>query len=151
MVRMKKTQTLLLAGIIATGLLATFAVQPVFAEDNVECSVLPQDICDDADQGDLEDSGIWRLLLLTINILTVGVGIAAVGSIVFAGFLYATAQSDAGQTKKAIEMIRNTAVGLVVYALMFAGANFLIPGGIFTTGSSSTQSCGPGTGRDCPE
>lgn len=137
---MKKIQTLLIVAAIIVGL-GIVAVSPVSA---LECSVLPQSICNASEQGELQNSGIWRLLLLAINILTVGIGIAAVGAIVFAGFLYATATDDQSKTKKAIEMIRNTAIGLIVYALMFSAANFLIPGGIFTTSGGGGGSCVPG-------
>lgn len=147
---MKRTQTLLIAGVIALFGGLFILSQPVLAEEELQCSILPQDICNQSDEGELTNSGIWRLLLMAINILTVGIGIVAVAAIVYAGFLYATAQSDAGQTKKAIEMIRNTVIGLIVYALMFAGANFLIPGGIFTgSASSGTGPCGPGAGQEC--
>lgn len=77
------------------------------------------------------DNGIWGLLLVAINILTAGVGIAAVGGIVYGAVLYTTSAGSADQTKKAIEFIRNVIIGLVAYGLMFAVLNFIIPGGLF--------------------
>lgn len=103
----------------------------------LRCSVLPADICGAAENSSLGDSGLWMLLILGFNILTAGVGVVAVGAIIYAGFLYATAQDKADQTKKALDMIRNTAIGLVLFAFMFALVNFLIPGGIFTTATDS--------------
>lgn len=97
----------------------------------VECSVLPDFICRAATQRDLENSAIWLMLIWIINILTIGIGVAAVGAIVFAGFLYTTARDDAGQVKKSLEIIRNTVIGLIVYAFMYAILQYLIPGGIF--------------------
>lgn len=80
---------------------------------------------------DTTQSGIWGLLLLAINILTAGVGIAAVGGFVYAGILYTSSAGNPEQTKKAIEFIRNIVIGLVAYAVMFSFLNFIIPGGLF--------------------
>lgn len=109
------------------GIGATYAA-PAHA---LKCSVLPQSICGSADKGNLEDSGTWKLLIFALNILTAGIGIVAVGAIVYAAFLYTTAQDDSNKTKEAKDMIRNTAVGLIVYGLMYVALQFLIPGGVF--------------------
>lgn len=98
----------------------------------LECSILPQSICDQADESTLENSGTWALLEFVLSIMTVGVGIVAVGAIAFAGFLYASAQDSAEQTKKAKNMIINTVIGIVAYGLMYVALNFLIPGGVFS-------------------
>ncbi|HEU5121383.1 MAG TPA: hypothetical protein VFT59_00930 [Candidatus Saccharimonadales bacterium] len=79
----------------------------------------------------IKDNAIWGVLLIALNILTAGVGIAAVGGIVYASILYTSAGDSTEQTKKAIEMIRNVVIGLVAYGLMYIVLNFLIPGGIF--------------------
>ena len=70
------------------------------------------------------------ILVLVINILTAGVGIAAVGGIIWAAFLYVTAEENAGQVSKAKLLITNVVVGIVAYFLMYALLNFLIPGGL---------------------
>ncbi|HZJ34634.1 MAG TPA: hypothetical protein VFD55_01300 [Candidatus Angelobacter sp.] len=77
-------------------------------------------------------SGIDGLLKLVINILTAGIGIAAVGGIVYGSILYASAADSSEQVKKAISIIFNVVVGLLAYALMYAFLNFIIPGGLFT-------------------
>lgn len=77
-----------------------------------------------------ENAVMW-LLLTAINILAVGVGIAAVGGIVWAAIIYATAGANAGQVVKAKNIILNVVIGVVAYGLMFSLLNFLIPGGIF--------------------
>jgi hypothetical protein len=81
--------------------------------------------------GGVKDNAIWGVLLIALNILTAGVGIAAVGGIVYASILYTSAGDSTEQTKKAIEMIRNIVIGLVAYGLMYLVLNFLIPGGVF--------------------
>lgn len=88
--------------------------------------------CSQDNSGDINKNAIWGVLLIAINVLTAGIGIAAVGGIIYGSILYTTASDDAGQTKKAIETIRNVILGLVAYGLMYIGLNFLIPGGIFS-------------------
>lgn len=97
----------------------------------LKCSILPQGICDKSDAGELKDSGTWALLIFILNILTAGVGLAAVGAIGYAGFLYATASDNESQVKQSKDMIRNAIVGVGAYALMYVFLQFLIPGGVF--------------------
>jgi hypothetical protein len=81
---------------------------------------------------DSQDSPIWGVLVLILNIMTGGVGILAVGGIVYGSILYASAGDKAEQTKKAIGVITNVVIGIAAYGLMYVILNFLIPGGIFT-------------------
>jgi len=126
---MKLKQTAWILGMVTmmAGASLSFAPQA----NALNCTVLPKDICEKADNGNLEDSGTWALLLFVIQLLTAGIGFVSVAMIAYAGFQYATAQSDEGQIKQAKEMIRNVVVGLLVYALMWAAVQWLIPGGIF--------------------
>lgn len=78
---------------------------------------------------DTKQNGIWGIVMLVINILTAGIGIAAVGGIVYGSVLYASSGGSPDQAKKAIEVIRNVVIGILAYALMYAILNFLIPGG----------------------
>ena len=128
---MKLKQTLMFT-LPTIGLLALALPVPAMAADApLRCNILPQSICDQSKEGKLTDSGTWLLLMWIINILSAGVGFVAVAVIAYAGFLYATAQDSADQTKKSKEMIRNVAVGIMVYALMYAATQWLIPGGAF--------------------
>lgn len=79
----------------------------------------------------VEQTGIWGLLLIAINILTGGIGVLAVGGIVYGSILYTTANGSVEQAKKAKVVIFNVAFGLIAYALMFSFLNFVIPGGLF--------------------
>ena len=74
---------------------------------------------------------MWGLLIIALNILTAGVGVLAVGGIVYGAILYTTAEDKADQVKKAQDVIQNVVIGLIAFALMWAGLNFLIPGGVF--------------------
>lgn len=82
--------------------------------------------------GSLEGTGLWQILIIAINILTAGVGIAAVAGIVYGSFLYTTAGGSPEQVKKAIGVITNVVIGVVAYAGMYIFLNFIIPGGLFT-------------------
>ncbi|MNH46494.1 hypothetical protein D3C72_2301490 [compost metagenome] len=64
--------------------------------------------------------------------MTAGVGILAVGGIVYGSILYTSAGGSSEQTKKAMGIITNVVIGLIAYALMYAITNFLIPGGLFS-------------------
>lgn len=128
---MLRKQTLVAALLLSLGFVGAGVVTAPEV-GALQCSILPQSICDNADNGELEQSGTWQLLLFVLRIMTAGVGIVAVGAVAYAGFLYATAQDSAEQTKKAKELILNVAIGIVAYALMYVALNFLIPGGVFT-------------------
>ena len=80
---------------------------------------------------DIENNGVWALLLMAINILTAGVGIAAVGGIIYGSIMYTTAGDNEGQVKQAKEIIRNVVIGIILYVAMYALLQFIIPGGLF--------------------
>ena len=80
---------------------------------------------------DPTQSGVWGILILAINILTAGVGIAAIGGIIYGAVLYVSAGGSQEQVKKAITAFTNVGIGVVAYALMWALLNFLVPGGVF--------------------
>lgn len=128
---MKIKQTLILLALFIgfTGLLVT---TPAFAEDcgDFSTSVLP---CNNgsSSSGKIEDTGLWGLLMMVINIMSIGVGVLAVGGIVYASIMYTSAGGNPEKSKKARLMITNVIVGLILYALMFALLNFLVPGGLF--------------------
>ena len=76
------------------------------------------------------DWKIEDILNMILVVVTTGVGIAAVGSIVFAGILYITARDNAVQVSKAKTMIMNTVIGIIAYILMWAFLEWIIPGGV---------------------
>lgn len=86
--------------------------------------------CDDNGSG-VKNNAIWGLLEMAISILTAGIGLVAVGGLIYAGILYATASGNASQVTKAKETIFNIVLGIVLFALMWSFLQFIIPGGIF--------------------
>lgn len=77
-------------------------------------------------------NSVTSLLLTIINFLAIGVGIAVVGGIAFGGIRYASANGNASQAQQGITFIVNSVIGLVLFILMYAIINFLVPGGLFT-------------------
>ena len=128
--------------LIATGLCIVaamgiyYVILAPFTARALECAALPKSICDAADKkagsSDVSNTAIWKLLLWTLNIMIALVGLAATGAIIYAGILYSSAGGNADMIAKAKKIIMNTVIGIVAFALMYLGLNWLIPGGIFT-------------------
>ena len=87
--------------------------------------------CNEGGGSTLEETGLWGLLILVINILTAGIGVAAVGGIIYGAVLYTTSGGSLDQVKKARQIIRDVIIGLAMYALMYAFLNYIVPGGMF--------------------
>lgn len=80
--------------------------------------------------GDTTNS-ITNIILYVINFLAVGVGIAVVGGIAWGGWVYASANGDAGKAKEGRMIVINAVIGLVLFLVLWAAVNFLVPGGLF--------------------
>lgn len=132
---MKKIKQLskiyIMTGLMIAGV-AAFAL-PAAHASALECSTLPQSLCDAAgyEGSDVKQSGIWQLLLLVVNILTAGVALTAVAGIVYGAVLYVSAASSPEQVKKAKTILINVVIGVVTFALMYSLLQWLIPGGVF--------------------
>jgi hypothetical protein len=127
----QKVATLVAAiGVMVVGAGLSVA-QPAFADcGGAKTSIIN---CSQGSGGaKAEDTGVWGILLLVLNIMTAGVGILAVGGIVYGAILYTTSSQNADQTKQAKDVIRNVVIGIIAYATMYLLLNFLIPGGIFS-------------------
>lgn len=73
---------------------------------------------------------IFAYLSMVIKFLSGAVGLIIVLMIVIGGVQYITSAGDPGRVKEAKTRITNAITGLVLFVLMFALLNFLIPGGI---------------------
>jgi protein-tyrosine phosphatase len=93
------------------------------------------------------NNAIWGILLAVIMILTAGIGIVAIGGLIYGAILYTTAQDNSGQITKSKTTIANVVIGLVLYAFMWSLLQFLVPGGVFSNsgGSSVTFTTGTAT------
>lgn len=77
-----------------------------------------------------EKNGIDVILNIIKDILSVLVGIAAVGGVIYGSILYTTAGGSSENTKKGMTIIKDTIIGVIVYILMYVLLNYIIPGGV---------------------
>jgi len=138
---MKLKQKVMVMVVAAFSIMSIGAVTAPIAAANcgdIPTSIIGGTVCDGMDNNNkdpktsTQTNGVWKLLILVLNIMTAGVGILGVAGIVYGSVLYTTASDKAEQTKKAIGIITNVVIGIIAYGLMYIGLNFLIPGGIFT-------------------
>ena len=76
-------------------------------------------------------AAIINIIKQVIKILTAGIGVAAVGAVIYGAFLYTTSEGSPDKIKKAREVWTNTVIGIIMFAFMVAITNFIIPGGVF--------------------
>ncbi|MFZ2126006.1 MAG: hypothetical protein WAV04_00660 [Candidatus Microsaccharimonas sp.] len=129
--RLKQTVKLFFVGLLlVVGLIGFVAPSTSAAEcGGVTTSIIS---CDQTGEGGgVENTGAWGILLLAINILTAGIGVVALGGIVYASIMYISAGGSPEQVKKAMGIIMNIVIGIIAYAGMYALLNFLVPGGLF--------------------
>lgn len=96
----------------------------IFAASTCDCvdTLMFGKICSDG-----SGNGIFMVLALAIQILTIGIGVLATIGIVFFGIQFLTSSDDPIKVKKAKSRILNIVIGLVAYALIFSVLNFLLP------------------------
>jgi hypothetical protein len=70
-------------------------------------------------------------LIEFVNFLSAIVGIAVIGSIIFAGIQYTAAGDNSSSLSAAKARIRNALIALFAYMFMYAFLQWLVPGGVF--------------------
>lgn len=97
-----------------------------------KCAILPDWICSSSSSTstDPKQTGIFLILKWVLQLLSVGVGIAAVGTLVYAGILYSSAGGGQEQVTKSKKLITDTVIGIIAYSLMVLALNWLVPGGV---------------------
>ena len=121
-------------GISLAAFFGSIVLQP--SASALECGVLPKEVCQNADKGDAKDvkgTGVWKLLLFVLQIMTGGVILLAIAGVVYGSVLYTSAGGNQEQVKKARTVITNVVIGVLLFVLMFGLANWLIPGGVFNS------------------
>jgi hypothetical protein len=73
---------------------------------------------------------IMDMLFAFIRLLSDGVGIVVIGSIIVAGIQYSASQGDPNNTSKAITRIRSSLIALLIFIFAYAILNYVIPGQI---------------------
>ncbi len=122
----------LFAFIAATAIVASVAVSltpgPVYAAD---CGGVTTSVVDCSSANDQTGSSVVAVLVVAIQILTGLIALTAIAMLIYAGILYTSASGNVQQTAKAKEIIRNTIIGLILFAAIAVVLNYLIPGGVF--------------------
>ncbi len=127
-------QTIRTFSVGALVLMATVAIAfttPVSAE--AECGGVDTALinCSQTGGGGVENSGLWGILLIVINVMTAGVGVLALAGIVYGAVLYTSAGGSPEQIKKARTIFTNVVIGVLAFAGMYTLLQFIVPGGVF--------------------
>ena len=72
---------------------------------------------------------ITDMAFAIIRVLSYGVGLVIIASIVVGGLQYTASRGDPKATAQAVERLRSTFIALVIYIFGFAILNYLIPVG----------------------
>lgn len=83
------------------------------------------------------DGGVNHILILIIDILSIGVGVLAVISLSWAGILYLTSKGDTSKTTIAKRRIGEIVIGIAVYSVIFVLVQWLLPGGFLNVEEKS--------------
>ena len=124
---MIKRNTIITIAFIATVVCGSaLCAGQVFASEcgGAETSVIA---CD----GATGQAAIIEIVKMVVKIMTAGVGVLAVGAVIFGAILYPTSEGSPDKLSKARTVWTNTIIGLLLFAFMVAITNFFVPGGIF--------------------
>lgn len=123
-----------LIALFSMAIVSAATATPALAQ--TQCGGEPTAIinCSQADKeaDEIEKTGLWGLLILTVNILIAGVGVLALAGLVYGAILYTSAGGSTEQIKKARTIFTNVVIGVIAFGAMYILLNFLIPGGLFT-------------------
>lgn len=127
----------ILITVILVAVVSVFFAEPSLAVNNnceSDTSVISCDSRLDSSgniKEGIEGTGIWSLLILALNILTGGVGIAALAGIIYGAAIYVSAGGRSDQIQRASAIFSGVIYGVVAFAALWSLLNFLIPGGVF--------------------
>lgn len=79
-----------------------------------------------------EGAAIFEIISQVVSIMSIVIGLAAVGSVIAGAIFYSMSGDNPENIKKAKTIWVNTLIGLGLYAFFVAITNFLIPGGVFS-------------------
>lgn len=125
---MKKIKIKFTAFLLALSIVLGAAAIPVPALAAADCA--GQEVAVDVGcSGDTNP--IYAYAKGIMRFLSALVGVVVVGAIIVGGIAYSSAGDDKGQIAKAIDIIRNAIIGLLLFIGMAAILNALVPGGLF--------------------
>ena len=128
---LKNSKKVVFAVVVAAVLFGIFLNYPVFAENS-------RDIVETNLFGNIKDDGtgcgVFTVLNLVVDILSMGVGVLGVIGIVLVGIQYLTAKGNVDQVERSKKRLYAIIIGIAVYALLYSGVQWLMPGGKLNTG-----------------
>lgn len=111
-------------------------LKPAYAEDKTVETTFFGEVKDDG-----KGCSVYSILVLVLDILSLGIGIIGVVGITIVGIQYLTSSGNDQQATKARHRMFEIVIGLVAYALLYSATSFLLPGGKFNLSSEcSTNS-----------
>lgn len=129
-----KTSRAVFIGLFLAFMLATLMGGFVYADDGAIGTNFFGGLKDDG-----KGCGVYMMLNLVIDTLTIGVGIASAIGIVLSGITYLTAGGNEARTVVAKKRIYEIVIGLAVFVVLWAFLNFLLPGGILNNSTTCEQ------------
>ncbi len=115
--------------ILITLLIVSFSIVfPVFATDT-ESSNITETMFFGNYRDDGSACGVFSIVNIIVDILSIGIGVLALIGITTVGVRILTSAGNEEQTRKAKRRMFQIIIGLVLYALLYAGAQWLLPGG----------------------
>lgn len=130
-IKQKIKNTVMGISVLLFGAAALVSLTPVAA--HADCGGVQTAIinCSQGGGGGVENTGLWGILLIAVNILVAGVGVLALGGIIYGAVLYTSAGGNPEQVKKARTIFTNVVIGVIAFGGMYVLLNFLVPGGVF--------------------
>jgi len=99
--------------------------------DKTKCQTLGNGCAGNTESTCLAKNPIIRDLRVFVNALSGIVGVVVVAMIMVGGIQYSSARDNATAVSAARKRIANAVVALIIYFLIFAFLQWLIPGGVF--------------------
>ena len=127
---------------VVFGVILCFVVGFMLLNNN-SFATTSEDVVETNFFGNFEDDGsgcgVYTILNLVIDILSMGVAILGVIGVTVAGIQYVSAKDSEEKTRKAKRRIFEIIIGLVAYAILFAAVQWLLPGGLMNTSCRSVS------------
>ena len=116
-----------------------------FAAETCIQTALFGEVCDDCHGG-----AIFKIIAVIIQVLSIGIGAAAVIGIIISGIQYITSSGDPARMTKAKSRLIEVVIGILAYGVALAFLEFLIPGGVFGNSLEASDSCPVETSKTTP-
>lgn len=129
-------------GLVATVVISTAPMAALAQSSSFGSKYLNQ-VGQKSEVSGLARASLFDVIARAINVVISILGIVLLGYLLYAGYLWMTAQGDDKQVQRAKDMIKNAVIGLVVVAAAFAITNFVLSRLNFITTGQTPVDTGP--------